>query len=55
MKLEFVNEFDDKTITEFTSSQGDLTEAAWVVQNFRQFMLAVGFHPETVKEYLSEE
>jgi len=55
MKLEFVNEFDDKTIAEFTSSQGDLTEAAWVVQNFRQFMLAVGFHPETVKEYLPEE
>jgi len=55
MKLEFVNEFDDRTVVVFESSQGDQTEADWMVQNFRQFMLAVGFHPETVKEYLPEE
>ena len=55
MKLEFINEFDDKTVVEFSSTIGDLTEAAWVVQNFRQFMLAIGFHPNTVAEYLPEE
>ena len=55
MKLEFVNEFDDRTVVVFESSQGDQTEADWMVQNFRQFMLAVGFHPETVKECLPEE
>ena len=55
MKLEFVNEFDDRTVVVFESSQGDQTEADWMVQYFRQFMLAVGFHPETVKEYLPEE
>ena len=55
MKLQFINEFDDETTVEFNSSQGDLTEADWVVQNFRQFMLAVGFHPDTVKDYLPEE
>jgi hypothetical protein len=55
MKLEFVNQFSDRVVVEFENTGYDGTEAAWMVQNFRQFMLAVGFHPNTVNEYLPEE
>ena len=54
MRMEFINEFGDSTKIEFDSSTYDQTEAGWIVQNFRQFMLAIGFHPDTVKEYLPE-
>ena len=53
--LEFENEFGDRTVVEFEGDQGQQTEAAWMVQNFRQFMLACGFAPGTVTDYLGEE
>ena len=55
LRLEFVNEFGDRTLVEFEGDQGQQTETAWMVQNFRQFMLACGFQPDIVKDFLGEE
>ena len=52
--LEFENEFGDRTVVEFEGDQGQQDEATWMVQNFRQFMLACGFQPDTVKDFLGE-
>jgi hypothetical protein len=55
-RFEFINEFNDQTITEFSSPDfHDISELGWIVNNFRQFLLAVGFSPVNVTEYFPEE
>jgi hypothetical protein len=55
MKLEYINDYGDRTKVEFESDCANISEAEWFIQNFRQFMLAVSFHPDTVNQYLPEE
>ena len=55
MSIEYVNEWGDRTSVEYENSGLADSEAAWVVENFRGFMLACGFGAGTVEDYLGKE
>jgi hypothetical protein len=51
--LEFSDEFGSKTFIKYEAKDYlGLSQAEWIVQNFRQFMLGTGFANETVDNFI---
>jgi hypothetical protein len=53
MKIVYKDEYGNSTVTKFKNELGDLNEGEWMLINFKQFMLAAGFHPDVIKEFLN--